>query len=140
MTRTTFAERLVVFCERIFFWEGVLMLITGVFITFFPHLVLQSQGVSSDPIADANQAQFGCMVILMGYVGVRAKAVPHVLEAALLGDFLWLYVFIPFITRYGIWNAASLFSAGITVFLAASRTTYFLARRKLPTKAPRSKK
>jgi len=65
----------------------------------------------------------------MGYVGVRAKAVPHVLEAALLGDFVWLYVFVQFVNEHAVWNISSLFSAGITIFLAASRITYFIARR-----------
>ena len=71
------------------------------------------------------------MVILMGYVGARAKAVPHVLEAALLGDGIWLYIFAKLVNEHGVWTPSSLFSLFVTVFLAVSRVTYFVARRAL---------
>jgi hypothetical protein len=68
------------------------------------------------------------MVILMGYVGTRARAVPHVMEAALLGDGLWAYVFVKMVNEHGLWTPSSLFSAFVTVFLAVSRISFFIAR------------
>jgi hypothetical protein len=99
-------------------------------------------------------AQFGTLVLLLGYMGVRAawrsglphsgidttlvaraqvraRATPKVIEALLFGDLLWCAIFYQFvITHHGplpTWTFGSHFSLWITAFLAISRTTYLIA-------------
>ncbi|ELR12581.1 uncharacterized protein ACA1_319080 [Acanthamoeba castellanii str. Neff] len=124
--------KLVEACELVFVAEGVLNLVSGFLLTFFPAFVMTQQGLpASDELANGNLAQFGTLVLLLGYMGVRARATPKVIEALLFGDLLWCAIFYQFvITHHGplpTWTFGSHFSLWITAFLAVSRTTYLIA-------------
>ena len=71
-------------CERVLFFEGLLNLFSGFLITFFPEFVMKQQGlVATNSLANGNLAQFGSLVLLLGYLGVRATPTPRVVGAFL---------------------------------------------------------
>jgi len=120
-------------CEFVFVAEGILNLVSGFLLTFFPSFVMTQQGLpSTDDLANGNLAQFGTLVLLLGYLGVRARAKPRVIEALLLGDVLWVAIFYRLVTsHYGplaTWTLGSHFSMWITVFLGLTRTTYLITK------------
>jgi len=113
-------------CEHVLFAEGFLNLFSGFLITFFPEFVMTQQGLpASSSLANGNLAQFGSLVMLMGYLGVRAAPTPHVIEALLFGDFLWMFIFKGFVDQHARgWTAGAHFSIWVTAFLAVTRTAY----------------
>jgi hypothetical protein len=117
-------------CTTVFYLEGWLLVATGIFMTFFPAMTIQMFGIDvpadSEKLAGYFLQQFSVMCILMGYVGVRSHpTVPRTtLEACLLADFLYVAVFMPCIQTYGRWTPGSIFSVGITLFLASVRIVH----------------
>eukprot|EP01137_Pigoraptor_chileana_P016814 Opistho-2@73945 len=123
--------------------EAVVSLGSGVFMALAPRLALQQmmpphRHLLITPVAEAAVAWFSAMVCMSAYQLFRslyiadasqAHAVRRVVtETFLLGDILYLLAFVPFV-QYGgggEWNPATLFAAGITVFLALGRA-FFLA-------------
>jgi len=47
--------------------------------------------------SDFNLAQFGSLTLLLGVIGLRAPVLPRVIEALLLGDIVWLVIYVPYI-------------------------------------------
>ena len=116
-------------CTRVFYFEGWLCLLSGLFMLVFPSLSLETMGVAasaSGGVAAGNLRQFATMVILMGYVGVRAPVVKEVIEAALLADFLWMGAYAHMIQEHGAWTPGSIFSIGVTALLALTRISFLL--------------
>ena len=141
--------------KRVFYAEGWLCLLSGLFMFALPSLSLETMGVApsaAQGVAADNLRQFASMVILvrvpppfspspfpfvpfltrltgaqkMGYVGVRAPVVKEVIEAALLGDFVWMAAFFRMIDTHGAWTAGSVFSMGVTALLALVRISFLL--------------
>jgi hypothetical protein len=79
-------------CRMVLKLEGILNFISGFLLTFFPSFCMSAQGLpSNDQLANANLAQFGSLVLLLGLVGLRCDATPALVEALLIGDFVWMY-------------------------------------------------
>jgi len=121
------SKGLIQFCKTVFYIEGWLLVVTGTLMMIVPEFVAAQQGMSSSAVSNGNLRQFGAMCILMGYVGIVAPVVQQIVEACLLGDFLWFAAFIPLVYHHGDWTSAgSLFSVLSVVFLAATRLIFLL--------------
>ena len=79
------------FAEWVFYLEGLLNIFSGFLLTFFPAFCMATQGLlATSTLANANLSQFGSLVLLLGVVGVRCTPSPPLIEALLLGDFIWM--------------------------------------------------
>ena len=85
-------------CERVFWWEGVLLLVSGLMLLVAPEHVMTMQGIdkadANNVVARSNMAQFGAMCLLMAYVGLFVPVQARIVQACLLGDLLWFYAFL----------------------------------------------
>eukprot|EP01102_Stenamoeba_stenopodia_P006054 TRINITY_DN16786_c0_g1_i1.p1 TRINITY_DN16786_c0_g1~~TRINITY_DN16786_c0_g1_i1.p1 ORF type:complete len:140 (+),score=5.17 TRINITY_DN16786_c0_g1_i1:32-451(+) len=115
----------------IFFLEGLLTTGSGLFMCLFPSWANQLQSIQSTPASDFNLAQFGSLTLLLGIIGLRVPVMPRVIEALLLGDIVWLLVYVPYIQRNGQWIGGTIFAAGITALLAVARISYLYVARNL---------
>ena len=111
--------------EKVFFFEGILSLFSGLSILFFAEDILISQGFESNPLAVYNFMQFGSLVFLLGWMGVFSPVLPSTIIALLIGDIIWCYVFYLQVQLLGSsWTISALFSFFITAFLALLRCIY----------------
>jgi hypothetical protein len=70
---------------------------------------------------------FGSIVIILGWIGLFAPVTKQNIQALLLGDIAWLWVFYIFIQAHGTWTFTALSSGVILViFLALVRILYLL--------------
>jgi len=115
-------------CELVLFLEGFLNTISGLLLTFFPAFCMETQGLPhQDKLANANLAQFGSLVLLLGVVGLGCQPTRPLVEALLIGDIVWLWVFYFQMEEHGLtpnWTFGTHFSIWIVVFLASVRTIF----------------
>ncbi|EGD77609.1 hypothetical protein PTSG_12776 [Salpingoeca rosetta] len=117
-------------CRRVFWWEGVLLAVSGLMLLVWPDHVMRMQGIRAEdaenPVAASNLAQFGAMCLLMAYVGLFVPVQPRIVQACLLGDLLWMYAFFQLGDAIDWSLLGTLFSFWIVVFLAAVRVIFLL--------------
>eukprot|EP00211_Chloroparvula_japonica_P013338 CAMPEP_0119123592 /NCGR_PEP_ID=MMETSP1310-20130426/3491_1 /TAXON_ID=464262 /ORGANISM="Genus nov. species nov., Strain RCC2339" /LENGTH=121 /DNA_ID=CAMNT_0007113435 /DNA_START=1 /DNA_END=363 /DNA_ORIENTATION=+ len=85
--------RVIEWCHRGFQLEGVLNVVSGSLLTFWPSYCMRVQGLPADvALANFNMAQFGSLVLLLGFAGLRVTYSTGIVEALLFGDILWMFV------------------------------------------------
>lgn len=124
----------------VFAWgEALLNLLSGGFAAAAPAAFLASYAPQladgaafGDPLTHNFVRAFGMMVVVLGaaqhgvYRFGDVTVRRWMLAAMLFGDALHLVTWWPYQSTVGAWNAAAWFNLGITLFLAASRTTFLV--------------
>eukprot|EP01104_Vermistella_antarctica_P009727 TRINITY_DN251_c0_g2_i1.p1 TRINITY_DN251_c0_g2~~TRINITY_DN251_c0_g2_i1.p1 ORF type:complete len:314 (+),score=55.72 TRINITY_DN251_c0_g2_i1:216-1157(+) len=116
-------------CLCVFFAEGILNTVSGLILIVIPAWSLTSFGVKdvhTQPIGIEMMRWFGSLVMLLGYIGLRAKVTKGNIEGLLYGDILYLIVFVQFIVRYGEWTWSAILGGGVVVLILATFRTVYL--------------
>lgn len=119
-------EKLERFCLLIFYCEGFINLFSGISLIFFPYFALDSFGVENiEPMAADMLRWFGSIVIILGWIGLFAPVSKGNIQALLLGDIVYIGVYIQFTEKYGKYTMTSLISCFfLVIFLAITRAMY----------------
>lgn len=121
--------------------EALLNILSGAYALFAPASFANMFMPASAPLANAEMARwFGAMTIAFGYVLWRAldrewPTLQPVIEAYLLGDVVFFFALIAFVSNGGAWTGASVFSTLSTILLGVSRVIC-LSRPALLFRAP----
>jgi hypothetical protein len=113
-------------CLGTFLVEGWINLISGVLLMVYPTLALDTFGVVDARSSVGDMIRwFGSVVIILGWIGLRAPVSPENIQALLLGDIAYLFVYFHFIENHGTHTVAGVLSCVVlVVFLAVVRTVY----------------
>jgi len=115
------------FCRRVFVGEGCLNTVSALILILFPKFSLDQMGYLNHDVAhEYILQQLGSIILILGYIGLRSPVCIQTIEALLLGDIVYVVVFIPFVNEYGAWTAASHFSVWSVTFLALVRTMFII--------------
>jgi len=101
--------------------------ISALILIFFPKFSLDQMGFLGNDLAHQFiLQQLGSIILILGYIGLRSPVCIETIEALLLGDIVYVAVFIPFVNAYGDWTIASHFSVWSVTFLALVRTVFII--------------
>ncbi|MCC7208881.1 MAG: hypothetical protein IT323_16345 [Anaerolineae bacterium] len=121
--------------------EALLNFFSGGFAMLAPASFANMFMPADAPLANAEMARwFGAMTIAFGFVLWRAldlewPTLKPVIEAYLLGDVLFFFALVAFVSNGGAWTGASVFSTLSTIILGVARVIC-LTRPALLYRAP----